>query len=288
MLHVGIEKMPDKKAANMTGMATVSKKARQEMDVSSNDDSDGTASAAGPRSKDDGNRLSQRKEKKSAREKARRQRENALFDELANMCNVPSDMRDKSSVLKAVIKRVEEMRAKGGPSSKMPMLNSVLPTASPLGSPTGSDIATPSSVTSDITGNTGFNQDEMLFASRANWGLPTGGYNSVPQLYPSFPLTPNGFQPLSSPHFGLHSLNSPLHASSTPTGLTSIFSQGMFPVGLQKRQGVLQNNQDVMHGKSSNSSDVPGMRDHPSTELGMMDPPRIMDPPGTNSEEVAE
>ena len=73
------------------------------------------ASAAGGSNGSTKSEISSRwglRKRRNAGEKARRQRENVLFEELAKMCDVPADARDKSSVLKAVIKRVEELRSR--------------------------------------------------------------------------------------------------------------------------------------------------------------------------------
>jgi hypothetical protein len=53
-------------------------------------------------------RLQQRRMKKSEREKLRRNRENQLFDELADLCALGKDNRDKSSILAAVITTIAE------------------------------------------------------------------------------------------------------------------------------------------------------------------------------------
>lgn len=124
----------------------------------------------------DGNvRLSLRKEKKSAREKARRQRENALFEELANMCNVPADTRDKSSVLKAVIRRVEELRSKNNgapPGTRLPsdMLQGI------PGFPAFSAAAANGQPTVD---------DLLLAASRGAWAMSTASAPPPPPPPPA-------------------------------------------------------------------------------------------------------
>jgi len=53
-------------------------------------------------------RLSIRKQKKSEREKKRRVLENDYFMELAELCDVPADQRDKAAILQAVMKTMEE------------------------------------------------------------------------------------------------------------------------------------------------------------------------------------
>eukprot|EP00515_Schizochytrium_aggregatum_P009938 CAMPEP_0202078852 /NCGR_PEP_ID=MMETSP0964-20121228/6157_1 /ASSEMBLY_ACC=CAM_ASM_000500 /TAXON_ID=4773 /ORGANISM="Schizochytrium aggregatum, Strain ATCC28209" /LENGTH=313 /DNA_ID=CAMNT_0048646165 /DNA_START=21 /DNA_END=962 /DNA_ORIENTATION=+ len=53
-------------------------------------------------------RLSQRRMRKSAREKERRSLENDLFEELARLVGLPQDKRDKATVLEAVIDAIKD------------------------------------------------------------------------------------------------------------------------------------------------------------------------------------
>jgi hypothetical protein len=187
-----------------------SKRQRSDRDDSSDSgsDSSGDDSPMSPGTTtttkgDPGVRLSLRKEKKSAREKARRQRENALFDELANICNVPPDMRDKSSVLRAVIKRVEELKTKGGSngltaSSLLSALSNLSPSSSfsslngsalDMKSPPASAVAQPMF-------------DDMLYggAARAGWGAPPpNGFAVYSQPTPG---SNSGSYALQTPNFG--------------------------------------------------------------------------------------
>lgn len=156
-------------------------------------------------------RLNLRKEKKSMREKARRQRENALFEELANMCNVPPDTRDKSSVLKAVIKRVEELKSRGIAAGMQTasLLNGLQAFASGY----GGSISSSSSVSSfgsleqpkanppvpSFLGPQGGAQppappsyEELLMQNSRQWTNPTA------TTYPVYPATLTAQQPLAS------------------------------------------------------------------------------------------
>lgn len=53
-------------------------------------------------------RLAMRKQRKSVREKARRSKENDYYEELADLCGLPKENRDKATILEAVIKAIDE------------------------------------------------------------------------------------------------------------------------------------------------------------------------------------
>jgi len=184
--------------------------------------------------KTDNSRLSLRKEKKSAREKARRQRENALFDELATMCNVPSDARDKSSVLKAVIARVEELRAN----------NSFARLGYP---PLKKEDGTPSFA------------DDFLMAQQRGWAVPPpaffsgatpglnkslGGIGMVPGQFSGAPFF--SMQP-GIPSLSMDALNNmvpPMTSTSSPTPQSNANTNGTSGLPSQKSlasPGVLNN-----------------------------------------------
>ena len=187
--------MSEKKGTTPTGDSDVKRARQAEADDWSDSDSSGNANGTSQSGKpDSSSRVSLRKEKKSAREKARRQRENALFDELANMCGVPPETRDKSSVLKAVIKRVEELKARGGNPAAM-FMNGQFGALSATSSV--SSMASNDGSKSGIA--TGFAQalgqgslDELLFASRTWAGVPSGAsqYFQAQASYPPPPPPP--------------------------------------------------------------------------------------------------
>ena len=266
--------MPEKKLGSDTvTMETKRMKPQDKDDTDSHDSSDG-ASSSSPRDLSEGtgtsnggvggaSRLNLRKEKKSAREKARRQRENALFDELATMCNVPTETRDKSSVLKAVIKRVEELRSRN-PSAPKGLLStssssSFSSNGTDLGngraySPKKQHIDGPKPISSTTTVTTtapplppppsafvvpSMTQqpapnptvDDLLLVASRGGGWPLPNFPNA-GLFSSFPsLNPHGNFPLPSPSsFSFqHALNSPQGSTQLPL-FPQISPLGMFSV----------------------------------------------------------
>lgn len=247
--------------------APSAKRARSSPPASNHDDSDsGSDSTDGGDNEDAGNqgntgrkepsaRMSLRKEKKSAREKARRQRENALFEELANMCNVPSDTRDKSSVLKAVIKRVEELKSRGGGG---PGAASMLAGLQALSSQFGGTASSTSSVSSFgslehpkpvpapvpafLGPQSQAGMDDVYFANPARqWGTTPQQYAIMAApSYPTGPQAQQGFvtgpqhqyqtPAMQAPgHFGFAPLLSAPQAAPQSATQAQLKPQGHFP-----------------------------------------------------------
>lgn len=220
-------------------------------------------------------KLSLRKEKKSAREKARRQRENALFDELAQMCNVPSDTRDKSSVLKAVIQRVEELRSRnaGGGNNNNNVAAAISAITKALShasssssfSSNGTDpnqAASSSSIPADIFRQggvpvpSGIPQPAPMDDYFLRWTAPPA-YATAPPSYhtaPSFQPAPYQMQNPAPYGFPPHAMNNPLSGAAAPAPYLPHGSHltGMYPPPLQK----MPSSNDIYSGQQAAAAGV--------------------------------